>query len=402
MNLIDMTKQKILLKSKIEQDETTKEISKHFDYEYKGETIVEIEVPNFPKDFEIGLIVGSSGSGKTTLLRNCFGEEEKVEWDNNKCIASNFSSFEEASNKFGAVGLNSIPTWLKPYRVLSNGEQFRANMARKLKDGAVIDEFTSVVNREVAISCSTSISKYIKRNGLKNIVFCSCHYDIIPYLQPSWVYDVDKKEFYEGGHYLRRQPIIIEFYPCERRLWDLFKKHHYLTSDINLSAQCYVGIYNKQPIAFASFISQCGRDVKNAWREHRLVVLPDFQGLGIGNKMSEMFGQAFIEKGCSYYAKTSNPRMGIHRDNSPLWKPTSHNHKAREEYLDKDGNVRERVKMSNHNALAHAFRVCYCHEYIGDGKKYDYTYVTKGAKEKKQDKNDFLQFSLLDFANVIN
>lgn len=382
-NLLDAVSDKIVLKSKIQEDETTKLVSQNFDYEYNGETTVEIPIPTFPKDFNIGLIVGSSGSGKTTLLRHCFGEEEVVDWDNSRAIASNFVDFEDASNKFGAVGLNSIPTWLKPFRVLSNGEQFRANMARKLKNNAVIDEFTSVVNREVAISCSTSISKYIKKESLKNIVFCSCHYDIIPYLKPDWVYDVDKKEFLKKGEYLRREPIIIKFYPCERKLWDLFKRHHYLTSDINLSAQCYVGLYNDQPIAFASFISQCGRDVKNAYREHRLVVLPDFQGLGIGNKMSEMFGQSFIEKGCSYYAKTSNPRMGIHRDNSPLWKPTTHNHKAREEYLDKDGNVRERVKMSNHNALAHAHRVCYCHKFIGDGTKYEYTYKTKASRTKE-------------------
>lgn len=396
--LFDCLEEKIILRSKIVQDEITKEIAKNFDYVYNGESIVEIPIPNFPKDFQIGLIVGSSGSGKTTLLKKCFGNEENVEWNNDICIASNFGSFEEASSKFGAVGLNSIPTWLKPFRVLSNGEQFRANMARKLKNNAVIDEFTSVVNREVAISCSTSISKYIKREGLKNIVFCSCHYDIIPYLKPCWVYDVDKKEFYKQGDYLRREPITIEFYPCERKLWDLFKKHHYLTSEISLSAQCYVGMYNNQPIAFASFISQCGRDVKNAWKEHRLVVLPDFQGLGIGNRMSEMFGQAFIEKGCSYYAKTSNPRMGIHRDNSSLWRATTHNHKAREEYLDKDGNVRERVKMSNHNALAHAFRVCYCHEYVGDGTKYPYTYQTKNKKKQKPSSQEYSLFDYLSLS----
>lgn len=383
-NLLDMIENKIVLKSSIEEDETTKEIAKNFDYYYKGETVVEIEVPMFPKDFEIGLIVGSSGSGKTTLLRHCFGEEEQVVWDNKKSIASNFASFEEASNKFGAVGLNSIPTWLKPYRVLSNGEQFRANMARKLKSGAVIDEFTSVVNREVAISCSTSISKYIRREGLKNIVFCSCHYDIIPYLNPSWIYDVDKKEFYkQGGHYLRREPITIEFYPCERRLWNLFKRHHYLTSEINKSAQCYVGMYKGQPIAFASFITLCNRDVKHAWREHRMVVLPDFQGLGIGNKMSEMFGQAFIEKGCQYFAKTSNPRMGEHRNRSKLWRATVTNQKARLDYL-KNGEKRKGVMLSEELAYFHANRVCYSHEYIGDGTKYDYTYITKSKRKNNK------------------
>ena len=71
-------------------------------------------------------------------------------------------------------------------------------MSRSLHDNAVIDEFTSVVNRECAISCSTSISKYIRNNDLKNIVFASCHDDIIEYLQPDWIYDTDKQEL-SGG-----------------------------------------------------------------------------------------------------------------------------------------------------------------------------------------------------------
>ena len=95
-------------------------------------------------------------------------EEEKIKWENGKSIASHFESYDEAVERFGAVGLNSIPTWLKPYNVLSNGEKFRADMSRKLKDHAVIDEFTSVVNRECAISCSISISKYINKKHLKN------------------------------------------------------------------------------------------------------------------------------------------------------------------------------------------------------------------------------------------
>lgn len=51
----------------------------------------------------------------------------------------------------GAVGLSSVPAWLKPHKVLSNGEAFRADVARLLAetppDGiAVVDEFTSVVD----------------------------------------------------------------------------------------------------------------------------------------------------------------------------------------------------------------------------------------------------------------
>lgn len=130
--------QGVELESMVQQDDITREISRIFDYEFQGEVTEVIDIPSFPSDFDIGLIVGSSGSGKSTILKRAFGEEELITWEDGKSIASHFNSFEEASNKFGAVGLNSIPTWLKPYKVLSNGEAFRADLARRLHDGAVI------------------------------------------------------------------------------------------------------------------------------------------------------------------------------------------------------------------------------------------------------------------------
>lgn len=368
----------LILSSKIIEDEITGEIKQIFDYEPPHGTVVEtIKIPEFPNEYQIGLIVGSSGSGKSTILRDVFGKEDDIFWDTEKSIASHFASFDDASGKFGAVGLNSIPTWLKPYSVLSNGERFRADLARRLKDGAVIDEFTSVVNREVAISCSVSISKYIRKKGIKNVTFASCHDDIINYLQPDWVYNTDTHEFY-NGRYLCRPKINIKVFPCSRKAWDLFKRHHYLSGKLNKASVCYVAIYNDVPVAFIALLSQPGRDVKHAWREHRVVVLPDYQGMGIGNKFSEMLGQAYVEKGCRYFCKTSNPRMGCHRENSELWKPTANNKKDRMSYFKKDGTVRtsKRYGMSAELVAKHATRVCYCHEFIGDGKIYPYTYKT--------------------------
>ena len=83
-----------------------------------------------------------------------------------------------------ACGLSSIPSLCKPYHVLSNGEQFRADMARQLYDGAVIDEYTSVVNRETAVSLSIALEKYVRKNNIKNIIISSVHRDIIKWLQP--------------------------------------------------------------------------------------------------------------------------------------------------------------------------------------------------------------------------
>ena len=259
-------------------------------------------------------------------------------------------------------------------------------MARRLKDGAIIDEFTSVVNREVAISCSCSISKYIRANNLKGVVFCSCHDDIIPYLQPDWVYNTDTHQFY-NGRYLRRPQRELKVYQCDQAMWDMFKRYHYLSGELNKASVCYVACLDDAPVAFVALLTLPGRDVKHAWREHRVVVLPDFQGMGIGNKVSEMIAQGYIEKGCRYFCKTANPRMGEHREHSPLWKATATNGKARESYLEKDGTLRPynpRYGMKQELIYRHAHRVCYSHEYIGDGTVYPYTYESKEDQKTKQ------------------
>lgn len=67
------TLNKLILESKVETDETTERIGQIFDYEFDGISREEIIVPDFPKDFQIGLIVGSSGSGKSTILKNVWG-----------------------------------------------------------------------------------------------------------------------------------------------------------------------------------------------------------------------------------------------------------------------------------------------------------------------------------------
>jgi len=166
------------LKSSVELDPITIECAKAFDFEFDGNSTFDVPTLNAPSNFQIGLIVGPSGSGKSTLLKK-FGQERQIAWDSNKSICSHFSSAEEAITRLGAVGLNSVPVWVKPYHVLSTGERFRADLSRRLEDGAVIDEFTSVVDRNVAKSCSYATARYIRNAGLKNIVFATCHYDIV-------------------------------------------------------------------------------------------------------------------------------------------------------------------------------------------------------------------------------
>lgn len=150
-----------------------------------------------PKNFKLGVIVGSSGSGKSTILKN-FGEEDQPIWDSNKSVISHFDNPADGINRLSSVGFNSIPSWYKPYSVLSNGEKFRADLARKLKSGAVIDEYTSVVDRTVAKAASVALSRYIKNNDIEGVVLSTCHHDIVEWLDPDWVLNTDTGELLNG------------------------------------------------------------------------------------------------------------------------------------------------------------------------------------------------------------
>jgi hypothetical protein len=182
----------------VEYDELTAAVVKPFDLEPESHVgFFPWLLPELPSTWVIGLITGASGSGKSLLLRE-LGGETPVEWRPRRSIASHFRSAEEASDRFYAVGLNSVPAWRLPYAVLSNGQKFRADLARRLEPGGVVDEFTSVVDRNVAVAASKAVNTWAQRTGVTRLVFASCHRDVIPWLRPDWIIDTDSGDFVVG------------------------------------------------------------------------------------------------------------------------------------------------------------------------------------------------------------
>ena len=271
-----------ILKSKVERDAITDRISSASDFAWTGEN--EFTVPSFdmPKDFGIGLIVGPSGSGKSSILRSLGLSEAEFNWDPNKAVASHFKDYDEASEKLSAVALNSIPDQLKPYHTLSTGQKFRAHMARALTSNAVVDEFTSVIDRNVAKALSNSIRKYVDRKGLKNIVLVGCHYDVIEWLRPDWIFDT-KTGTLSTERLARRPDITLQVRKADKSAWNVFKQHHYLTSDLpNNTPHCYLYYWNNALVGYGSLNAFPHPKLKACYNIGRVVVLPDFQGLGIG------------------------------------------------------------------------------------------------------------------------
>lgn len=346
-------------KSRVQPDAVTSAVSALFDYPFDGETQFTVPVlPDLPERFGIGVIVGPSGSGKSTILNALKNSEPAHVWALDKAICSHFLSTDDAIARLSAVGLNSIPSWLRPYHVLSTGEKFRADIAISLRSGATFDEFTSVVDRNVAKACSYAMRRYIDKQQLSNIIVASCHYDILEWLQPDWVYDTATQRLVVGRS-KRRPSIELEVVPCTIGAWPIFRPHHYLSGSINLGAHCWLAVWHGNPVGFASAIAFPNGAIKNAWREHRTVILPDYQGLGIGVRLSDAVAQMFISRGCRYFSKTAHPRLGAYRDASPLWRPTSKNKKARTDY-----STEYKTKEDGHK-MRHAHRLCYSHEYIG-------------------------------------
>lgn len=154
------------------------------------------------KDWNVGLIVGGSGTGKTTIAKEVFGEKyiTDFEYSGGSIIDEmpKSKSVKEVEKQFTSVGFASPPSWLKPYHVLSNGEKMRADLARALleeKEMVVFDEFTSVVDRDVAKTGSFAVSKAVRKAG-KKFIAVACHKDIIDWLEPDWIYDTDQKKFF--------------------------------------------------------------------------------------------------------------------------------------------------------------------------------------------------------------
>jgi ABC-type lipoprotein export system ATPase subunit len=125
-----------------------------------------IDIEN--QEYNIGLIVGPSGCGKSSILK-VLGEPMKFNWDAPTVIDS-FSrdhSVQDIASALNSVGFGNIRAWMRPFSVLSNGEQFRAQCARAILDGGeivYIDEFTSVVDRQTAKIACHAVQKFVRKN----------------------------------------------------------------------------------------------------------------------------------------------------------------------------------------------------------------------------------------------
>jgi ABC-type lipoprotein export system ATPase subunit/GNAT superfamily N-acetyltransferase len=336
-------------------------------YDIKDYVESKVTIPELPTD-GIVLIVGTSGSGKTTILRTV-DDSQPIVVDNTRSVIENFSTPEHGEELLLACGLRTIPAWFRPPGTLSNGESHRFEIAIGLDQGhRIIDEFTSVVDRDTAKSLALSVRKYFDRNpGV--LYIASCHRDIIDWLDPDWVYDTDLQKLDNRRALLRlgtRPELALTIRSTTPDYWRYFSKYHYLDTSMSRSVHCYVLLLGDKPIGFHAAIHSTNRDIHSYWRGHRTVILPEFQGMGIGTAFSDAIAEIYVDRGLRYFSKTAHPSFGEHRQKSSLWRATSTNLKSRlGSYLLKDGTARTMPGYGGTTTARDAGRVCYSHEYIG-------------------------------------
>ena len=299
-----------------------------------------VEVPDVDEPWDIGLIVGPSGSGKTTIARQAFGPwlVDSPGWAADRAVIDCFGELptREITGLLTAVGFGSPPAWIKPYHVLSGGERFRCDLARALAlppaeaatpaykpllvgDARVVvfDEFTSVVDRNVAQIGSAAIAKAIRAGRLAcRFVAVSCHYDVQEWLEPDWVVDMATRECQRRR--LRRPAVELELFRCRHSIWPVFAPHHYLSGSLSKMARCFIAVWRGAPVSFCATLPVIGR--RGHWRISRIVTLPDYQGIGIGLRVAEAVAQVHRADGHRLSITASHPAVISHCRHSSHWR----------------------------------------------------------------------------------
>lgn len=287
-------------------------------------------------DWNIGVVVGPSGSGKSSIGKVIFGEDlihdYTQNWNDNKPIIDEIAptgDFNEVTGALANVGLGDVPAWLRPFRVLSNGEQFRAGLARVIcekPEKIVIDEFTSVIDRQIAKIGSQAFQKAWRRTNPKGkVVLLTPHYDILDWVQPDWVLDTRTKTF-ERGCPRQRPKIELKIWKVDSSYWKFYKHHYYLELPMPPAAEYFIGTVNGE---LACHLAVSPLFTANGYRATRLVTMPEWQGAGVGFTFLNYIAQYHLNgkgrknKKFVTFFHTSHPQLCMALRKNKKWIQTS-------------------------------------------------------------------------------
>ncbi|CAE7879976.1 unnamed protein product [Symbiodinium sp. KB8] len=355
---------------------TVVKASKVLDDHFTGLSVHRVDVVEIMKTFSIGVVVGD---GKSSFARVHYGAPPTVAWSSEAVIA-HFASLELAKELCQAANLD-LETCMQPYSTLSGGEKARAEVARVLalalelprEQAIVFENFSSLVDRGTAMKMASGLQKFVLRHGLRNVVLVSAYTDFVnTALRPDWLFECHRHRlltFDVSGvkqepadstpeqsnevltlarsYCLAEAPVaslpqlrIRRALPCE---WKNFREHHYKDPSLHPCAVCFVGVLGDTACAFSAcvmepvnFVQEGAQkfsndypDYPSSWlqqrnrrlfREHRTVVLPHCQGIGVAQSMIDCIAAYIIGCGADFTSQTVHPTYGLYRVSSKRWR----------------------------------------------------------------------------------
>lgn len=338
-------------------------------------------------EWNIGVIVGPSGSGKTSIGKKIFGENKIIDladgWSATKPIIDDIApngDFNAVTGALASVGLGDVPAWLRPFRVLSNGEQYRAGLARLICDKpveVVVDEFTSVVDRQIAKTGARAFQKAWRRENPKGkVVLLTPHYDILDWIQPDWIINTGTKTFERDC--LRRKPTIeLEIRKVNGGYWRYYKPHYYLDLPMPIAAEYFIGTVDGE---LACHLAVTPWFHNGGYRATRLVTMPEWQGAGVGTRFLNAVAQYHLDgngrknKELPTYFHTSHPQLCATLRRSPKWVQVSARlygtNKARNATSLQKSRKKAGLRIDGSGFGGH-FRAIQGFKYIGEGEGAD-------------------------------
>lgn len=109
------------------------------------------------------------------------------------------------------------------------------------------------------------------------------------------------------------EEVKFEIKPIDRDQWAIFKQDE----EVHPTTWCF-GMYIDGKLVGFNAVMKPFHKSKAAWG-HRLVILPEHRGKGLGLKFDQWVGEWLKDKGLSYHTITTNPGLEKQFEASPLW-----------------------------------------------------------------------------------
>lgn len=174
-----------------------------------------------------------------------------------------------------------------------------------------------------------------------------------------------------------RPPIHLTVRRVEPSVWSMFKKEHYLSAELNKSCKCLLFEWDGVPVAFVGIINTPRIRMPYAMAISRMVVLPDFQGLGLSTLIFNFVGGivkslSTDDREYKLFIKTAHRKFGEALSRNPKVRSTANN--LKKTTRPRDARYRHRLT-----------RRSYCYEYVGE--KIDgYQGILKPIGEMRKEK----------------